>query len=1037
MQSRNTYRSTLLRTSVLTGIASVLFLTPQALAQSAEMETVVITGYRASLEKALDVKRDSVGVRDSIVAEDIGKFPATNIADSLQRVPGVALNRDSRSDEGKSVAVRGLNPGYTVVTINGNPVHASTNNSIGSNQRSVDLDLFSADLFGRVDFYKSPQANLDEGGIGGVIDLRTPHPFDYNGMKVNYSASYNMNSNRMTPLPGATFQASNTWGPFGLLFAATFRESDYELFSHETTGVTQTRNEQIDGTVNPASPGSAIKSPDGNYYRNPNGMTFDDYGTPTAGSLPFVRGSFDPRSNIGSYTWQQVDQAFIGRFERNHIEQNKTSRMAGLLSLQFRPNEKWDVTLDMMGALYNQDHNEYTLGLTLRSMSTTAAGWTACQANSALIGQTNCRGNVPINIKIDQNNNIYGTFGNTQWLAENRWYEGYTHFASVDLKAKYQATDNLVVNFEASENASNGQFSDDRIYAVAVNTTSTFDPTVNYKIPLLSTTADLTNPALFNMSLGGVDAAINKEGDKVLIGKINAVYDVNTGVSVFGKLKADVGLSYVSSQKTNWRGNGASLVKARGMYAGGTVGSRTYSQFATNHIPLDNLFDGQDVPEGRIMNWAGVSRSVYEAIGFNSLVKNATAEQLQAYGTTQYANMFNVTEAVQSAYFMLNTDGELFGHSLKINGGLRYAQTRLWGYNWKKCPDGSGYWCHNALQNKYDNVLPTISIAYDVMDDFVARAAYGKTVSRPGLGNIAGGKTIPGVFNASATNGNDQLKPMIANNVDVGLEWYFMPESVLSVGVYYKGVKGLIANQTTTTTFGALGLPENLLNCSVFCDGTGHIPADLSMTLSHPVNLNPVMVKGFEIFYQQPFSFLPEPFDGLGALANFTYTAGKQSGPNTGFNVNTPCGPGATSCTNWTAPAGFVVSVPEQINGLSPYTYSATLYYEKGGLSVRASYNWRSKFVSISNNYYETNGHMIGQARGTLDGTVGYSFFDKLEVRLDVTNLLDAVEYQYLAPGVNGINYPGRYAQWGDNSSHVFYSMYHGRNFTLSLRGHL
>jgi TonB-dependent receptor len=223
----------------------------------------------------------------------------------------------------------------------------------------------------------------------------------------------------------------------------------------------------------------------------------------------------------------------------------------------------------------------------------------------------------------------------------------------------------------------------------------------------------------------------------------------------------------------------------------------------------------------------------------------------------------------------------------------------------------------------------------------------------------------------------------------------------------------------------------------VFCDGTGHIPADLSMTLSHPVNLNPVMVKGFEIFYQQPFSFLPDPFDGLGALANFTYTAGKQSGPNTGFNVNTPCGPGSTSCANWTAPSGFVVSVPEQINGLSPYTYSATLYYEKGGLSVRASYNWRSKFVSISNNYYETNGHMIGQARGTLDGTIGYSFLDKLEVRLDVTNLLDAVEYQYLAPGVNGINYPGRYAQWGDNSSHIFYSMYHGRNFTLSLRGHL
>ena len=1006
MQSRNTYRSTLLRTSVLTGVASVLFIASPALAQqSQEMETVTVTGYRASLEKALDVKRDSVGVRDSIVAEDIGKFPATNIADSLQRVPGIALNRDTRSDEGKSVSVRGLNPAYTVVTINGNPVHAETNNSIGGNQRSVDLDLFSADLFSRVDFYKSPQANLDEGGIGGVIDLRTPHPFDYDGMKVNYSASYNTNSYRMTPLPGATFQASNTWGPFGALFAFTFRESDAELFMNETTGITQARNE---------------------FGRNPNTMTYD-FGP--------ANGGFDPRANIGSVSTTNINQALIGRFERNHIEQNKTTRMAGLASFQFRPNEKWDITLDMMGALYSQDHNEYTEGLTFRNMTTNADGWAACQADPTKIGISGCNGNVPISVGIDSSNMLYGTFANSQWLAENRWYEGNSHFASVDLKAKYQYNDDLAFNFEASENSNNGQYSDDRIYAVAVGTTSTFDPRPNYKLPLLSSTADLTNGSLYNIALGGVDANISKEGDKVLIGKLNSTYTHDTGVSLFGKLSAEVGMSWVSSQKTNWKAGGGNLVKARGVYNGATLGTYSYAQLAENHIPYDNLFEGLDAPSGRVTQWAAVPRSVYEAVGFNKIVETATPQQLTAYNVLQPSNMFNVTEAVESVYFNVNTSGELFGRGLRIAAGMRYASTRLWGYNNHLCADGSGYYCHNPLHNSYDDVLPSFSIAYDVMDDVVARAAYGKTVSRPALGSIAGGLTIPGVFNASATNGNEDLKPMIANNIDVGVEWYFMPESVLSVGVYYKGVKGLIANKTDPTTFGVLGLPENLLQCSTFCDSTGHIPANLAMTLSHPVNLNPLMVKGFEIYYQQPFSFLPEPFDGLGALANFTYTAGKQSGANTGFNVNALNGPGTV-----TPPATVAVSVPEQINGLSPYTYSATLYYEKGGISIRASYNWRSKFVAISNNYYETNGHMIGQARGTLDGTIGYNILDNLEVRLDVTNILNAVEYQYLAPGVYDPaynTYPGRAAAWGNNTNHIFYSAWHGRNFQLSLRGHL
>jgi outer membrane receptor protein involved in Fe transport len=195
------------------------------------------------------------------------------------------------------------------------------------------------------------------------------------------------------------------------------------------------------------------------------------------------------------------------------------------------------------------------------------------------------------------------------------------------------------------------------------------------------------------------------------------------------------------------------------------------------------------------------------------------------------------------------------------------------------------------------------------------------------------------------------------------------------------------------------------------------------------VNANPMVVKGFEVFYQQPFTFLPEPFDGLGALANFTYTAGSQSGSGTGFVTN----PGTTGSVAYRSP----------IPGLSNYTYSATMYYEKDSYNVRLSYNWRSKSEAGQGNYYQANWRMWTQARGTLDGTVGYDILDNLEIRFDVTNLLNTNgDYQFLETAVPaGYVWNANYARFADpahgDRSHIFYNYLHGRNFSISLRGHL
>jgi TonB-dependent receptor len=973
-----------LRPALLATVSAVAFSGfAAAQANLDEVETITVTGYRASLEKALGMKRESVGVRDSIVAEDIGKYAATNIAESLQRVPGVALSRDTRTDEGKSVTVRGLDPSYTITTINGIPVHASTTTSIGSNNRGVDLDAFGADLFSRIDFYKSPQANLDEGGIGGVIDMRTPHPFDYDSMKVTYSAGYAMNSYRATPLPAATLQASNTWGPFGALFALTFKENDYQVMGSEQTGWSQSFNEN---------------------GQQQNAILWD---------MGPANGGFDARGNTGSYTKANIEQAFVPRFARDHGEQNKRTRWSGLASFQFRPNAKWDVSVDLMGAHLTDDRNEETLGLTFRSTSTTSSGWAACQANPALMGSTGCAGMVLIAPKIDDNDLLYGTFGNSAWLSESRWFEGNTKFASGTLTAKYQATDDLLISFQTAMSTSNGFYSDNRIYTSLLNTITTYDPTKNYKFAGLQTNVDLTNPALYQAP--NIDANYSKEGDRVISSKLAANYKLATGISFIDHVNAELGISYLSSQKTNDRRSGGALVKTTPFGKNNqTIATMTFAQMAVNHTPVDNMLEGFDIP-ARPTQWAVVPRSFYESIGVNAILKANPS-------TIQYSSVFSVTEAVESAYLMLATDGELFGRSLKLNAGVREAKTRMWGVNYgsRKDTAGNTVYFPVKLHSSYDDFLPSFSLAYDAMDDMVFRAAYGRTITRPGLGSIAGSTSVGNRFNAAASSGNMALKPMIANNVDLGVEWYFQPESVLSIGAFYKGVKNLISNSTEYLPFSSLGLPESVLECTVWCDTSGHIPGSLQMSLSHPVNLNPMAVRGFEVYYQQPFSFLPEPFDGLGALVNFTYTSGKQSGPGTGFVAN-----------NGT-------SYPMQIRGLSAYTYNATMYYEKDGANIRLSYNWRSKTPVDNGNYYQSNMRMWQQARGTLDATIGYDIFDNLEVRLDITNIMNSDEYQYIANAVPGsTKYGARFSGTGADSSRIQYDFWHGRNFTISLRGHL
>src|SRR6478735_2783808 len=208
-----------------------------------EDSEILVSGYRASLESSANAKRDSVGFVDTIFAEDIGKFPDTNIAESLNRIPGVTITREISGD-GINVAIRGLGTNFTRVLLNNAPIAiASTGRTDSQNtNREVDLDLFPTELFTQLTVYKSPTADLIEGGAAGVVNLRSARPFDSSGsgFHLNYSAAGTKGSNaddwgyRGHVLGSWTNEAET----FGVLLGAAGVRNEFAVNGYESIGWT-------------------------------------------------------------------------------------------------------------------------------------------------------------------------------------------------------------------------------------------------------------------------------------------------------------------------------------------------------------------------------------------------------------------------------------------------------------------------------------------------------------------------------------------------------------------------------------------------------------------------------------------------------------------------------------------------------------------------------------------------------------------------------------------------------------------------------
>lgn len=931
----------------------------QAPASGQDGEVVIVQGFRGSLQRSLNLKKDAIAVRDSIVAEDIGKFPEANVAESLQRIPGIYMSRDGASNEGQRISIRGLGPEYNVTTLNGAPVHTTSSTNVGGSSRDFNYDVFASELFGRVDFYKTPLAELEEGGVGGVVDLQTPRPFDGGGKQViryGASASYNTASQHIDPNLFALY--SNTWGDWGFLVGVAHSTSVNMKSGFEATGGYNSNYRAATPVVtNPTATPATMGT-------GPFGFALDWADTRAAGML-------------GNRT--AIDNAFLPRFYRYYGAENTRDRDGLVSSVQYK-HDKLNVSLDMLFSHLQDSRDEFTFGLPIRNSRTTNM--------AARAGTSGHNGFVPIDVKIIDGNLLQGTFGNTAYLGESYYYNAETRFGYSSLNGTYQLSDTLKLTGQISTSESTAFYDNKRIVSNIYGVTTTIAWGDDHVYPGLSAPISFTSPANFEDFSTAIDW--NREVDREHTARLVADWDYTLG-SWTGHLKA--GISYVDTKKQKTKRNGTSIAQAK-LAAVGAAGLRTAM---LDHVPLDNLVIGDDYPQ----QWATFSRGYV----------NATLDPIGAAmaSPVDLSTSFKADEAITTGFIQSDFIGQAFSRELRINAGVRYSMTDMTIDNFKKTGTNNAYQ-PNQETNQYFNILPSVSMAYNLRDDLIWRASWGKTITRASLSRIAAQTVIPNIYNTYATSGNPDLKPELSTNWDTGLEWYFGRGSIVSVGYFNKRLIDVTKAVPTHVPFSSLGLPDNSL-AIIWQDVNGKVDPNLDITVDTFVNANRLDLNGFELAYQQSFSFLPAPWDGLGALASYTHV-----------NSEPFIAAGEVDAQHYYTTDGRRLDV----NTVPKYSYSLTGYYEKGPLGVRLTYNYKDKnIIEITSNGSDLQRWHAGA--GYLDGNISYKLNANIELRVDALNLANTLGYDYFD------DVSGRY---GDGKkTRLDYAKYDGRTIKVGIRG--
>jgi len=902
------------------------------------IEEIVITGFRESLNKALETKREATGVVDSIVAEDIGKFPDNNLAEAMQRVPGVTIARDR--GEGKQISVRGLSADFTRVRINGMEGQAATKGADGLNRsRAFDFNVFASELFSNLQVRKTASADIEEGSLGATVDLRTPRPFDFKGLKMSAGVKEAYNDEAESWDPRMSFLASNIFadGKLGALFSVAY--------SGRTTDLQQSNSGQWDtmasngGFCDPESSTSICAG-----EALPTGLTYDQLTSATI---------------------------FHPRFPRYLVQHQDEDRLGMTGSLQWQATDHTLFTFDALYSKVDTTYHENEMEAIGFSRSASQAGKPQMILRAG---------------EVQGNNLVYGVFDNVDIRSENYLDKYSSEFQQYTLNFEHEfdaawKLSGLIGHSEASlDNPNSTIVQMDRLDSDGYS----YDLRGHEKMPTIDYGFDVTDPDAWY--IGPVQQSVVSYG--------------SDGTPVYGKTGPEIRLrpAYVDNSfdtgqlDLQWEATNAITLKSGVLYKKfdmDTVQYRMASEAVVPTVPsgysnadLTELYSGygyintHGTPKSyRIPSIKGYDKAfgIYCNCGSFSLLD--ASQSSSAAGST-----YSVKEEDTGGYLQMAFRTEVGSIPVRGDIGGRYVETQQ---------ESTGYSAASAgltkvtVKRNYDNFLPAMNLSADVTDNVILRLSSAKVMTRPGLGSLnPGGSVTVSGGSRTVSSGNPNLTPIKATNLDLSAEWYFAPESILSAGWFHKDIDTFISTFKQTMPYSETGLPLSLI------DGTGASEDD-DFTVSSPVNSKGGKLNGFEVAYQQPFgAFLPA-LEGWGVILNYTYVDANLKY----LATQTDNGDGTYSYTYITKP----------LTGMSKNAYNATLYYEHDRLSARLAAAYRSDFLrSVPSGRGPSVGtegaQLVTGQEGSLniDASAQYDLTDQLTLSLEALNLTNENDDLYI-----------------------------------------
>jgi len=789
--------------------------------QDSETADIVVTGIRASLESATNAKKNAVAFGDSIFAEDIGKLPATNLAETLNRMPGVRLNRDING-EGTQVAIRGLGPSFTRVLLNGSQLQVASDGGTngGSANREVDLDFFPSELFTRLDLAKSPSPSTLEGGIAGTVNLRNARPFDKEGTHVTVVAQGQYTDNNDKFSPRGAIVASHTTDTFGILVGVAGVKTKTRVDGFESVGWTDGNLGTGDAGGNNFSWASVVPNNTG-------------HGLVAGQPVDVVATS--------GLTRDQLSTALIPRLGRKSLTEGDRSRISALASLEWRPSDELHFALDGIWAKSKRDYSKVNMNWQVRN----SGPGTSAQSTGGM---------VPIDLTVDDNGVVTsGTFANSSYFLEASLFKQTTKFWNVNPSVSWQPTEDLKVDLSANWSKSRF-FREQPTWAFQTTPQSgveTYYDNTGGDYPSITSNLDLNDPnngswQWYRQNIQLVRRKTETKGAHLDVTYGDDMFNVKVGGAYDQATRSIRAYDNSTAYQLSVCGTGCTG-------ATGTVPTSAIAQYLRSSSTAGFIVPDFDALK-QATNYASYRDSAPEARG--AVTGGATGD---------------MDEKVWGAYFELNGVTTIAGRDLHINTGMRYAHTDQLVVG----PSQVGTAIVDITSSStYENFLPSINLTYDVADNVKLRASASRTMTRPDAGAILPGITFSDPSALTATAGNPNLKPYTSDNYDLGGEIYTGGIGYVGVSLFMKNIQGFTVTTSEQVAFGSLNIPfdslistqQNALNDRSL--QTGIPVAQLPITVNRPVNLRDLKIKGIEATWVQPLDFLVK---GLGFSANGTY----------------------------------------------------------------------------------------------------------------------------------------------------------------------